>query len=69
MPRLMFAFCVAAASAALGGRLEAAQKAMAQVHRLDPTLRMSNLRAFFPTRRAEDFARWEEGLRIAGLPD
>jgi tetratricopeptide (TPR) repeat protein len=67
-PNLMFAFCVAAASGALGGRLEAAQKAMAQVRRLDPTLRMSNLRAFFPTRRAEDFARWEEGLRIAGLP-
>jgi tetratricopeptide (TPR) repeat protein len=67
-PSLMFAFCVAAASGALGGRLEAAQKAMAQVRRLDPTLRMSNLRAFFPTRRAEDFARWEEGLRLAGLP-
>ena len=42
---------------------------MAQVRRLDPTLRMSGLRAFFPTRRAEDFARWEEGLRLAGLPD
>jgi len=67
-PNMMFAFCVAAASGALGGRLEAARKAMAQVRRLDPSLRMANLRAFFPTRRAEDFARWEEGLRIAGLP-
>ena len=68
-PNLMFAFCVAAASGALGGRLAEAQKAMSHVRQLDPTLRMSNLREFFPTRRAEDFAKWEEGLRKAGLPE
>jgi tetratricopeptide (TPR) repeat protein len=68
-PNLMFTYCVAAASAALGGRLEVARQAMAQIRRRAPSLRMSNLRAFFPTRRPEDFARWEEGLRLAGLPD
>jgi TolB-like protein len=68
-PNLMFATCVAAASGALGGRLAEAQKAMAHLRQLDPTLRMSNLRDFFPTRRAEDFARWEEGMRTAGLPE
>jgi len=68
-PNLMFASCVAAASGALGGRLAEARRAMARVRQLDPTLRMSNLKDFFPTRRAEDFARWEEGMRIAGLPE
>ena len=68
-PGLMFAFCVAAASAALGGRLAEAQRAMVRVRQLEPTLRMSSLKEFFPTRRVEDLARWEEGMRKAGLPE
>jgi hypothetical protein len=68
-PNLMFAICVAAASAALGGRSAEAQKAMARLRELDPSLRMSNLRDFFPTRHDEDFAKWEEGMRRAGLPE
>src|SRR5262249_21501326 len=67
-PNLMFAFCVAAASGALAGQLAEAQRAMARVRQLDPSLRLSNLKEFFPTRRAEDVARWEEGMRKAGLP-
>ena len=37
--------------------------------RLNPTLRISNLRDFLPFGRQEDFDRWAEGLRRAGLPE
>jgi TolB-like protein/class 3 adenylate cyclase len=58
-----------AASSAMAGRQEHAQKAMAHLRELDPGLRISNLRDLFPLRRPEDFARWEEGMRLAGLPE
>ena len=61
--------CIAAASSALAGRLEDAHVAMARVRQLDPDLRLSNLRDLFPIRRFEDFARWQEGMRKAGLPE
>jgi TolB-like protein/tetratricopeptide (TPR) repeat protein len=59
---------MAAASNALAGRLEQAQKAIARLRQIDPTFRVSDLRQF-PFRRPEDLARYEEGLRKAGLPD
>jgi len=68
-PNLLFATCVAAASAALGGQLAEARKAMDHVRELDPTLRLSNLGNFLPTRRPEDFAKWQEAMRKAGLPE
>ena len=61
--------CVLAASGALAGKLPAAEKAMANVRRLNPALRMSNLKDFLPFARQEDFDRWAEGLRKAGLPE
>jgi hypothetical protein len=39
------------------------------LRKLDPSLRMANLKGLFPIRRSEDFAKWSEGLRKAGLPD
>jgi adenylate cyclase len=61
---------VAAASHALAGRLEQAQKALARLRQLHPALRVSNLRdTQGPHRRPEDLARFEEGLRKAGLPE
>jgi hypothetical protein len=60
---------VVAASGALAGRLEEAQKAMARLRQLEPALRISNLKEFFPFRRPEDLAKWAEGLRRAGLPE
>jgi hypothetical protein len=36
---------------------------------LNPALRLSNLPDLLPFRRPEDFARWAEGLRRAGLPE
>ena len=62
---------VAAASHALAGRLDQARKAMARLRQIDPTLRVSDLRHLhlLPFRRPEDIARYEEGLRKAGLPE
>jgi Flp pilus assembly protein TadD len=57
------------ASSAMLGRLERAQSALEDLRRLDPGLRISTLRDLFPLRRVGDFAKWEEGLRLAGLPE
>ena len=59
----------ASASGALAGNHEAAGKAMARLRQLMPDLRISNLKDLFPIRRTEDFDRWTEGLRKAGLPE
>ena len=68
-PNHFIAACMAAASGALGGRLAEAQKAMGRLRELDPALRISNLEHLFPIRHPEDFAKWEEGMRRAGLPE
>jgi tetratricopeptide (TPR) repeat protein len=61
---------VAAASNAMAGRPEQAHKAMARLRQLNPALRVSNLiDVRGPYRRAEDLARYGEGLRRAGLPE
>jgi TolB-like protein/class 3 adenylate cyclase/tetratricopeptide (TPR) repeat protein len=59
----------AAASHALAGRIDEATKYMARMRELDPALSVSNLKDLFPLRRAEDFAKWTEALRKAGLPE
>ena len=58
-----------AASNAMAGRPEQAHKAMARLRRLNPVLRVSNLKAVLGPWRAEDLSRYEEGLRRAGLPE
>ena len=59
-----------AASNALAGRLEQAQKSMARLRALHPTLRLSGLRGVIgPYRRPEDVAKYAQGLRKAGLPE
>ena len=61
---------IAAASNAMADRQEQAQRAVARLRELSPTLRLSNLKdAVGPYRRREDVARYEEGLRKAGLPE
>jgi hypothetical protein len=61
---------ILAASNALAGRLDEAQKAVARLRQLDPSLRISNLEGVLPPlRRAEDRARYVDGLRKAGLPE
>jgi tetratricopeptide (TPR) repeat protein len=59
----------AAASHALAGRLDEARKHMARVRELDPALCISNLKDLLPLRRVEDFAKWADALRKAGLPE
>jgi tetratricopeptide (TPR) repeat protein len=69
-PDVQFGLRVAAASNAMAGRPEQAHRAMARLRQLSPTLRISNLKDVLPPyRRAEDFSRYEEGLRRAGLPE
>jgi TolB-like protein len=60
---------VATASAALCGRLGDAQNLASRLRRLDPTLRVSNLRERLPFSRQEYLAPYEEGLRLAGMSD
>jgi hypothetical protein len=61
--------CVAAASAALAGKQKEAEMSMARARELNSALRLSNLPELLPFRRSEDFARWADGLRRAGLPE
>ena len=60
---------IAAASNALAGRPAEAQKPMARLRELDPTLRVSNIKDWAAFRRPEDLAKLENGLRKAGLPE
>ncbi len=61
---------VMAASAALIGHHATSQRAMGRLRQFVPDLRISNLKDhLFPVRRPEDFDRWAEGLRKAGLPE
>jgi len=59
-----------AAGNALAERPEQARKALVRLRQLNPALRVSNLKDVLgPYRRPEDLARYEEGLRKAGLPE
>ena len=68
-PDYLFPNLVVATSGAHCGRLEEAQKAMARVRHQAPELSASMLRGWFPVRRPEHIAMWEDGLRKAGLPE
>ena len=69
LPSFLLAAGVAAASHTLAGRPEEGKRAMAQLRKLDPLLRISNLSDWLPIRRAEDLATFADGLRRAGLPE
>ncbi len=66
---LILSTSIAAAAAALAERHADAMNAMARVRQIDPTLRISNLKDFYPLRRTDDLNRLSEGLRMAGLPE
>ncbi len=68
-PNYMPAAAVTSAGYALAGRLDEARLAMQRLRQIDPVLRMSNLKDWFPIRRPEHFAIWADGLRKAGLPE
>jgi hypothetical protein len=60
---------MAAASNAMAGRPEQAHKAVARLRQLNPTLRVSTLKDALGPWHADDLSRYEEGLRLAGLPE
>jgi tetratricopeptide (TPR) repeat protein len=58
-----------AAANALAGRYLEAQKAITHLLAIDPEMRVSTVKGWVPLRRPDDFARLEDGLRKAGLPE
>ena len=68
-PNFFVAACIAAASAALAGKMTQAEKAMQRLRQLNPTLRISNLKDTQPFGQPERLTRLAEGLRKAGLPE
>jgi TolB-like protein len=66
-PEFLLPNLIAASSAALAGKLGNAKKAMARVRVIAPTLCLSNVKKV-QAMRPQDFARWADGLRKAGLP-
>ena len=49
--------------------MEEAKGAIQRLQEVDPVLRVSNLRHAIGPYRPEGLARYEEGLRLAGLPE
>ena len=68
-PDYRLGMCILAASLGSAGKSAEAGEVMDRLRRIDPALRLSTLRAWFPIRRPEHVARWTEGLRRAGLPE
>jgi TolB-like protein/class 3 adenylate cyclase len=58
-----------AASKALSGDLAGGRDAIEHARRLDPDMRISNLKHRVGPYRPDDFARYIAGLRLAGLPE
>lgn len=69
LPSFLMVVGIIAASHALAGRPDEAQRAMDRLRQLDPTLRIATLTDWLPIRRPEDLATFAEGLRRAGLPE
>ncbi|MFC7513786.1 winged helix-turn-helix domain-containing tetratricopeptide repeat protein [Herbaspirillum sp. GCM10030257] len=69
LPSFLLAVAILAASHALAARMDEAQRAMAQLRQLDPTLRLSNVTDWLPIHRSENLATLVDGLRRAGLPE
>jgi TolB-like protein/predicted TPR repeat methyltransferase len=68
-PNYLIVNCIAAASHALAGHQEKAAQAVSRMLQIDPSLSTSKIKEVFPLRRSSDLAKYEEGLRKAGLPE
>lgn len=68
-PKLTPALRIASVGHALSGRTDAARQMMHRVREVDPSMRLSNAKAFIPFQRKEDVARMLEGFRLAGMPE
>lgn len=58
----------AALSYVSDGQIERAQRMVGRLLEVDPAFAISKLRQLTPLQRSQDIARYEEGMRIAGLP-
>ena len=58
-----------AAAYAYVGNVEEARNLMGQVLQLDPGVRLSHMKDRIATRRHEDFEKYIDGLRLAGMPE
>jgi TolB-like protein/class 3 adenylate cyclase/tetratricopeptide (TPR) repeat protein len=68
-PHYLPAICYVAAAQELAGRHSEAQKVMAHLRAVDSAMRVSDVKDWMPIRSADGVARYEDGLRRAGLPD
>jgi tetratricopeptide (TPR) repeat protein len=68
-PNYLLSSATAAAAAAIAGNKAAAARAMARVRETDPELRISNLAEHLSPIRTDDFSRFAEAMRLAGLPE
>ena len=68
-PDTFLATSVLAASRASAQQFAEAEKVMARLRMFEPALRLSNLHDRQFIGRSEDFAKWADGLRRAGLPE
>jgi tetratricopeptide (TPR) repeat protein len=69
LPSFLLVVSIIAASHALAGRPDEAQRAMNHFRKLDPTLRVSRLTDWLPFHHPEHLSLFADGLRKAGLPD
>jgi adenylate cyclase len=69
LPSFLMVVAIIAASHALAGHQDEAQRAISHLCQLDPTLRISNLGDWLPIRRPMDRATFADGLRRAGLQE
>jgi TolB-like protein len=68
-PGFALAIAFIAASHALAGRTDEAQRAAEHFRKLDPTRRLSTVGSWIPFHRPEDVAMLMDGLRKAGVPE
>ncbi|WFU22891.1 winged helix-turn-helix domain-containing protein [Bradyrhizobium sp. CB1717] len=66
-PGFLLSICILAASNAIAGRREQAQRAILRALEFNPDLHLSNLRDLAPFRRTGDFEIFARALRDAGL--
>jgi len=68
-PNWVPAYLAAVVSNAVVGRMEEARRIVTKLRELDPGHCVTSLKNVYPLRRPEDLAKFEAGLRKAGLPE
>lgn len=69
LPSFLMVVALIAATRALSGRQEDAQRAILEVRKLDPALRIANITQWLPISRPDHLAIFADGLRKAGLEE